>query len=92
METDDIIKKFAELSQEKLQDDTIKLLETMPEQELWNVLIQTRYKEQQLFEQLKKIDNEADALVEMESYLKVVFEKRLMINTDTLLVQFEDEE
>jgi hypothetical protein len=92
METDDIIKKFAELSQEKLQDDTIKLLETMPEQELWNVLIQTRYKEQQLFEQLKKIDNEADSLVEMESYLKVVFEKRLMINTDTLLVQFEDEE
>lgn len=92
METDDIIKKFAELSQEKLQDDTIKLLETMPEQELWNVLIQTRYKEQQLFEQLKKMENEADALVEMESYLKVVFEKRLMINTDTLLVQFEDEE
>lgn len=92
METDDIIKKFAELSQEKLQDDTIKLLETMPEQELWNVLIQTRYKEQQLFEQLKKMENEADALVEMESYLKVVFEKRLMINTDTLLVQFEGEE
>ena len=92
METDDIIKKFAELSQEKLQDDTIKLLETMPEQELWNVLIQTRYKEQQLFEQLKKIDNEADALAEMENYLKIVFKKRLMINTDTLLVQFEDEE
>lgn len=85
METDGIIKKFAELSQEKLEDDTIKLLETMPEQELWGVLIQTRYRE-------REIKTEATYLAEMEDYLKLVFRKRLLINTDTLDIQFKDED
>lgn len=85
METDGIIKKFIELSREKLEDDTIKLLETMPEQELWGVLIQTRYRE-------REIKTEATYLAEMEDYLKLVFRKRLMINTDTLQINFVDED
>jgi len=89
---DEILKKFAELSQEKLRNDTLDALLKMPEQELWNVMIQTRYRETQLLEQMKQIETEACRLDEMEAMLNEVFMDRLMINTKNLQINFTKEE
>lgn len=96
---DEIIRHFAELSLEKFENDTLNQLETMPEQELWQVMINTRYQEREIIKQsmeLEKLLDDLEAklgyLEEMEEYMKIVFYRRLQINTDTLRINFIEED